>query len=439
MSHYYTSHANLMIGLSRPTAPELVHDCDSEAGTPLVTPIHADFGNMSNSADGVAAMPKRLDGPACSEYHRLDMRSLDGGHDCPSAPRIDNGTFDWDLELEHEPSFGLDMSVDSSVYSLKDGYAYGLNKTSTHLDHPHGPELFKYSRVEARQAEAVLAYNDSSSLEDRCGIWSVPRAPRPDTGSWSSSTENVAPIIHRSWSSEMKWVFQRRLQLGSVTPSASVRSSKSKHAIPNSLSKPIKQPISEDAPTRIVSWNLGLGLTLNDIAEPDDCDASVGELSMEFTENSFCDLDTDSGCCSTANTTLNTTTETIPDTARSHPNSVVGSGIQAPASELKNTPQSRMLSFQGHHENVKRQRTQNPATSTSGTRLTYAAGFPLETDIACLVGRLRMDEHGEFGGSSNGVTLEFVAGERSLKEAQGRSEHQIPDAPIFTLLPPIEL
>ncbi|KAL5637832.1 hypothetical protein ACGC1H_002187 [Rhizoctonia solani] len=442
MSHYHTSCANITIGLPRPNMPELVPDSDSETGTPLVTPIHTTFGNISNPTDdtsderirhirvqslfnnyatnkGISTVLDRL---IFGEYHHEDKRLLvEGWHDCPPAPRIDNGSFD--------SSFGVDISVDSS---FEDNPGYAFNKASMHLQDSPRFEDPKYSSGEVRRTEAVPAYENRRASEDHYNIYTVPRTPRPNTGSWLSSTENVAPIW--SWNSENQalWRFS---QLDSATPSAPVKYHLSQYAGSNTEVRPAGQ-LTPGAPTRIVRWNLGLGLTLDDIAEPDGCSTSIGELSVEFPEDSFYDLDTDS-----ADTTLNTTVETIPDLAMLCPNSPVDSASHGLGPELGITPRLRMLSLKGHHETVKRQREQYLPMLGSGTRLAYTTGFHSEADVARLAGRLGMNEHDEFRGLSNGGAQVFVAaGEYSLiEEAQGRPRHQMADAPIFELLPPIEL
>ncbi|EUC55432.1 hypothetical protein RSOL_115620, partial [Rhizoctonia solani AG-3 Rhs1AP] len=445
MSHYHTSCANITIGLLRPNIPELVPDSDSETGTPLVTPIHTTFGNISNPTDdtsgerihipvqspfnnyatnkGISTVRDRL---IFGEYHHEDKRlPEEGWHDCPPAPRIDNGSFDL--------GFGLDMSVDSS---FEDSYGYAFNKALTHLQDSPGSGNPKYSSGEVGRAEAVPAYEEHKALEDRYNIYTVPRTPRPNTGSWLSSTENIAPIWNWNSENQALWRFS---QLDSATPSASVKYPMFQHAGSNTKARPAEE-LTPDAPTRIVKWNLGLGLTLDDIAEPDGYGASIGELSMEFAEDSFFDLDADSGSCSTADTTLNSTIETIPDLAMLCPNSPVGSASHALGPELGITPQLRMLSMKGHHESVKRQGEQHSPMLGSGTRLGYTTGFHSEADVARPVGRFGMNEHVEFHGLSNGAARVFVAGEYSLiEEAQRSLGHQMADAPIFELLPPIEL
>ncbi|CAE7065928.1 unnamed protein product [Rhizoctonia solani] len=417
MSHYYTSCANVTIGMLRPTIPELVHDSDSESGTPLVTPIHTNFGNISNPTDFTSG-PNRL---AYDEYCRTDKHLLgEGRHNCPPAPRIDNGSFEW--------SFELDMSMDPS---FKDNHNRVPGEPSAHLQRPLGDSNFL---PEVGRAEAAIASENSSVLKDHNRICTVPRTPRPDTGSRSSNTENVAYVGHWKWNLE-KRDFWRLSELRSITPSVSVRSTLSQYTGSNSKTKRSEQP-RPDEPTGIAKWNLGLGLTLDDIAEPDGCGASVGELSMDFAEDSFFDLD--SGYCS--DTTLNTTTETIPDLAMPCPNSPVGSASQAPGPELGITPRLRMLTLQNHPEGVNRQRVQHLPMSGSGTRLAYTTGYLSETDVVYLVGSLGKNERGEFCGLSKGATHRFAAGEYPLiKEAQGGSECQMADSPIFALLPPIEL
>ncbi|KAH7345758.1 hypothetical protein B0J17DRAFT_703073 [Rhizoctonia solani] len=430
MSHYYTSCANITIRSLRPTVPELVLDSDSEGGTPLVTPIHTNFGNISNLADDTTEISVGLDKLIRTEYNRPDKPPLEERwHNCPPAPRIDNGSF--------ESSFWLNRPVDSSTGSSKDNYNCVFN-TSMNPQRPPGPEDSGYLGAKLRRGEAVPTYEDPNTLGERYDIRTVPQTPLPDTDSRSSRTENVAPVGHWSLNVEKKRAFWRSFQLHSVAPSVSVKSNLSKRAISNSKVNPAEQ-LAPDAPTRIVKWNLGLGLTLDDITEPDGCGASIGELSVEFAEDSFFNLDIDSEYCSTADTTLNTTTETIPDMAMPCPRDPVGSATRVPGPELGNSPQPQMLSLQGHQENVKRQRGQNSTTSSPGTRLAYKSGFSSETDIACLVGRLRLHEHGGFCRLLNGTAQELVAGEYSLKEAQGRSDHQMAGAPIFALLPPIEL
>ncbi|CAE6409393.1 unnamed protein product [Rhizoctonia solani] len=418
-----------MIGSLRPSVPELVLDSDSEGGTPLVTPIHTSFGNISNTA-GATEISVGLDKFIYAGCNRLDKRPLEEGwHNCPPAPRIGSGSF--------ESSFWLNTPVDSSIGNSGDNHDRVFH-ASTSLQRPLGPKDSKYSRAERRRAETLPTHEDPDTLEKRNDICTFPQTPLPGTKLWSSGTESVAPISHWSLNLEKKQAIWCSLQLHSITPSVSVKPNLSKRLVSNSKIKSAEQ-LAPDTPTRIVKWNLGLGLTLDDITEPDGCGASIGELSVEFAEDSFFNLDTDSEYCSTADTTLNTTIETIPDMALPCLRSPVGSATRDLGPELGNTPQPRMWSLQCHHENVKRQRGQTFTTSSPGTRLAYRTGFPSEIDIACLVGRLRVREHGGFCTLLNGTAREFVAGECSLNEAQRKSDHHVADAPIFTLLPPIEL
>ncbi|CAE6471107.1 unnamed protein product [Rhizoctonia solani] len=435
MTRSHTSRTSICVGSPYSITPEFVHDSDSEGGTPLVTPIHINFGDISNITD----VPTDLDILTGGGYNRLDKRSLEeDGHDCPPAPRVDNGSFNFDLAREYESCSELNASVDFGANNSASDYSDAFDKVPTHQHRLLGSEDSKNLRMQVKRVDTILSCENFGALEDLYRIWTVPYAPRPDTGSWLSDSENVAPIIHGTLLPDKKPTVHHYSQLGSVAQSASVKSILPKYPASINKANPTEQPALDGSPTRIVRWNLGLGLTLDDIAEPDGCGGGIGETSVELAEDSFFELEMDSRCCSTTDTTLNTTAETTLDLASPCPKSPVGSPTHISGLELGITPRLRMLSLRGHHEDVKRQRTQFFNIPRPGTRLACAMESPLEIEPACSIER-----HDIFRGLSNrvglaGAALEFLVGEDSLNEAQGGG-HQMADTPIFTLLPPIEL
>ncbi|CAE6339523.1 unnamed protein product [Rhizoctonia solani] len=430
MTHLRISHTSICVGDFCLVAPEFMPDSESEDGTPLVTPIHTSFGSVPDPT-GISMEFERL---TKVPHNVSDKCSLwESGYKCPMAPRVDNGSFDYNPARKHEPNSGLDTSLCSGTNNCRSDCSDGFNKALMGQYHLLGPEPSKHPRGQARRTGSILSYASSSTLEDQYRIRAVPCAPRPDTGSWLSISETVAPIINGvRFLSEKPTIHYSMLQ--DVAQSTPTKSISSKCLATSSKVDFIKSSI-DGSPTRVVRWNLGLGLTLDDISEPDGCGTSIGEASVEFAEDSFFDLGIDSGFCSTTDTTLNTTTETIPDLVDPSPKNPVYEAVRIMGSELGITPQLGMLSIQGHHENVKRQRTQIVNMLRPGTRVAYTT--QLLPDINAHSAE-RLDECGGSCDSSNGVpptgsTLEFLAG-----EAQG-IQHRIADTPIFTLLPPIEL
>ncbi|CEL60328.1 hypothetical protein RSOLAG1IB_09546 [Rhizoctonia solani AG-1 IB] len=306
MSHSYTPRTSVFIGLVYSIVPEFMHGSHSEGETPLVTPIHTDFSDTSNLI-GCSRL-------TTNEYARLDEYFLEEcEHDCPPAPRVDNGSFDYKFACEYGPSSELGTSIDYSVNNSASDHSDVLSKALTHQPHLFGPEDLESLRVQVRRVHRILPFEGPNTLEDRCYIWTIPYAPRPDTGSWLSDSENVVPITHGTFPPDAKPTLHHYPHLESFAQSAFAKPILPKYSAPIIEANATKQPTLDGSPTRVVKWNLGLGLTLDDIDEPDGCGTEIGEASVEFAECSFFDSEIDFQFCSTADTTLNTTTETIPD------------------------------------------------------------------------------------------------------------------------------
>lgn len=353
---------------------------------------------------------------------------------CPPAPRFDTGSFDYSLVLGcgQDSSFEPGMTIDSSMTSSTENSDIVSSLLS--VDNLFISEELRGPRV-GKQVEVVPTIHTHSQEVDY-ETWNAPQAPRPDTGIWSSGTENVSPGAY-DVGNQKTWALghcREQPQPNGIAQSASPKPVTPDHGVLSFESPP------ESVPIRSTRWNLGLGLTLDDIAEPCGSGSSIGEISLEFADESFFGIDLD---LPSADLTFNNL-EASPALAKTRPRNSVGSAPQESGSGT--TPRLKTFS-PDDQENDDRQRRQGSTGLISQMgQVSYSRGSMTDTNVFMNIEQSRFTSQTGQGGWFRGATrhnvgaLGFAAEEHLNHRDRALEEQRQPgDIDVFGLLPPIEL